>query len=100
MEKNEINSFFANIFRDDQGVVGVYSIESEEINFMNDSRKELLTILAGQATVSLRNAELYNTIPNAQVIKNFQEKIIKTIINFKINHVLSILKYLVEPSHF
>lgn len=83
MEKNEINSFFANIFRDDQGVVGVYSIESEEINFMNDSRKELLTILAGQATVSLRNAELYNTIPNAQVIKNFQEKIIKTIINFK-----------------
>jgi GAF domain-containing protein len=83
MEEYDVESFWVTILKDDQGIVGLYSLESEDQNFVTENRGELLAILAGQATVALRNADLYNTIPNAQVFKNYKDKIIKTIVNFR-----------------
>jgi RND family efflux transporter MFP subunit len=55
--------------KDDQGVVGFLSIESEEdAPPLDDQRRELVSILANQTTVAMRNAELYHQVPSMGVL--------------------------------
>ncbi len=49
--------------KDEQGMLGVLMFESTRPDFITPTQRELAEILANQATVSLRNAELYSQVP-------------------------------------
>jgi RND family efflux transporter MFP subunit len=48
---------------DDDGRVGILSFESSNPDFLNTAHLEMIKVLAGQATVALRNATLYREVP-------------------------------------
>jgi RND family efflux transporter MFP subunit len=48
---------------DDQGRVGLLLYESSDPNFLDLPHTEMIKILAGQATVAIRNALLYREVP-------------------------------------
>lgn len=48
---------------DDQGRLGVLLYESSDPNFLELAHIEMIKILAGQATVAIRNALLYREVP-------------------------------------
>jgi len=54
--------------KDDEGVVGILVLESAKSDFASARQQELATILANQATVALRNAQLYNQVPLADAL--------------------------------
>lgn len=54
--------------KDDEGVVGILVLESSHTDFASPRQQELATILANQATVALRNAQLYNQVPLADAL--------------------------------
>jgi len=54
--------------KDDEGVVGILVLESAKTDFATPRQQELATILANQATVALRNAQLYNQVPLADAL--------------------------------
>ena len=54
--------------KDDEGVVGILVLESAKPDFASARQQELATILANQATVALRNAQLYNQVPLADAL--------------------------------
>lgn len=56
--------------QDDQGVVGLLGLESDEDEPpLDDDHDELVTILANQTTVAIRNAELYQRVPMIGVLE-------------------------------
>jgi RND family efflux transporter MFP subunit len=59
---------------DDDGRVGVLSFESSDADFLNSAHLEMIKVLAGQATVALRNASLYREVPFIDVLQPFLEK--------------------------
>jgi RND family efflux transporter MFP subunit len=54
--------------RDDEGVVGILVLESARADFATPRQQELATILANQATVAMRNAQLYQQVPLADAL--------------------------------
>ena len=49
---------------DDEGILGLLSIEADEDERpLSQEADELVTILANQTTVAIRNAELYQRVP-------------------------------------
>ena len=58
-----IASFYARVLADDQGPLGMMTMESKNKDFVQPAQMEMLTILANQITVSIRNAELYKSVP-------------------------------------
>ncbi len=56
-------SFYALPLMDDQGRLGVLSFESAQPEFLTEAQFEFIRVLAGQATVALRNASLYTEVP-------------------------------------
>lgn len=58
-----MRSFYAVPLTDDQGRVGIYSMESSDPDFLNEAQFELIEVIAGQATVALRNADMYKEVP-------------------------------------
>jgi RND family efflux transporter MFP subunit len=67
LNEQGLNGFFAMALRDDQGVLGVIALESSDAEFLSDSQKETLLILASQVTVAVRNARLYQNVPLIKV---------------------------------
>ncbi len=63
MEASGARSALILPLRDDQGLLGTISFESAAAGFVDDLRLEAATILANQATVALRNARLYASLP-------------------------------------
>jgi multidrug efflux pump subunit AcrA (membrane-fusion protein) len=57
--------------KDDEGVLGILLFEAERPEFANDRQRELAMILANQATVALRNAQLYHQVPLADALGAF-----------------------------
>ena len=49
-------------------MVGILVLESANTDFATPRQQELATILANQATVALRNAQLYNQVPLADAL--------------------------------
>ncbi|HEX8096626.1 MAG TPA: GAF domain-containing protein, partial [Pyrinomonadaceae bacterium] len=58
-----MKSFYALPLTDEEGQLGVLVLESKTPRFLNASHLELLKIFAGQATVAIRNAQLYRQVP-------------------------------------
>jgi RND family efflux transporter MFP subunit len=59
---------------DDQGRVGVLFYESSDPNFLGVAQLEMIKVLAGQATVALRNALLYREVPLISLIEPLMQK--------------------------
>jgi RND family efflux transporter MFP subunit len=54
---------------DDDGRVGILSFESSDPDFLSMAHLEMIKVLSGQATVSLRNASLYREVPFIDVLE-------------------------------
>jgi RND family efflux transporter MFP subunit len=54
--------------KDDEGVVGILVLESARPDFATPRQQEITGILANQATVALRNAQLYHQVPLADAL--------------------------------
>lgn len=53
---------------DDDGTLGILSFESSDPDFLGTAHLEMIKVLAGQATVALRNASLYREVPFIDVL--------------------------------
>jgi RND family efflux transporter MFP subunit len=69
MEEHDYGGFHAIPLRDDQGSVGVLALLSEQADFLTASNLEILSILASQTTVAVRNARLYQEVPLASFLR-------------------------------
>ena len=58
----------------DTGRVRVLGLESADPDFLLPAHLEILQVLAGQATVALRNAQMYKEVPFISVLKPALEK--------------------------
>jgi multidrug resistance efflux pump len=54
---------------DDSGRVGILSLESRDPDFLTPTHIELLEVLASQATVALRNAQMYKEVPFISILE-------------------------------
>jgi RND family efflux transporter MFP subunit len=64
-----MRGFYARPLNDDTGRVGMYAMESSDPDFLGPAHIEILELLAGQATVALRNAQMYKEVPFISVIE-------------------------------
>jgi RND family efflux transporter MFP subunit len=64
-----MRAFYALPLSDDTGRVGILSLESSDPDFLSSVHIELLEVLAGQATVALRNAQMYKEVPFISVLE-------------------------------
>ena len=64
-----MRGFYAMPLSDDTGRVGVLSMESSDADFLGPAHLEILQVLAGQATVALRNAQMYKEVPFISVLE-------------------------------
>jgi GAF domain-containing protein len=60
--------------RDDEDSVGILVFEAERAEFATEEEQELITILANQTTVAIRNAQLYARVPLAEALGSFSLK--------------------------
>lgn len=74
LEAQEFSGFYALPLRDDQGTVGVLCLLSNNAEFLNESQRETVAILANQTTVAIRNAQLYQQVPLAGLLQPFAQK--------------------------
>ena len=74
IEAQGYNGFYALPLRDEQGTVGVLALLSSEADFLSQNNLEVLSILANQTTVAIRNARLYQEVPLISVWKPLLEK--------------------------
>ena len=67
-------SLFALPLTDDQGRVGMLLYESRDADFLELSHTEMIKILAGQATVAIRNALLYREVPLISLLEPLMQR--------------------------
>lgn len=68
-ENSGMRGFYALPLSDDTGRVGVLGLESPDPDFLTTAHIEILQVLAGQATVALRNAQMYKEVPFISVLE-------------------------------
>ena len=73
-EKSNARAFYTFPLADDQGRLGMLAYESSDPDFLNTAHIEMIKVLAGQATVALRNAEMYTQVPFIGVIEPLLQK--------------------------
>jgi multidrug resistance efflux pump len=54
--------------KDEEGIVGILLFEAKATEFLTQRQRELAEILANQATVAVRNAQLYRHVPMADTL--------------------------------
>jgi len=69
-----MRGFYATPLSDDTGRVGILGLESSDPDFLSTAHLEILQVLAGQATVALRNAQMYKEVPFISVLQPMLEK--------------------------
>lgn len=69
-----MRSFFATLLQDEEGKLGVLSFESKEPLLFDQETRDLLQILRNQATVAVRNAQLYQQVPLAGFLKPLMDR--------------------------
>jgi len=74
LEKYSYGGFYALPLRDEQGALGVLALVSSDANFLNENHKETLAILANQTSVAIRNAQLYQQVPLANLLQPFSAR--------------------------
>lgn len=67
-------SFYAVLLKDEEGTLGVLSFERKAPLVVEEGKRDLLGILVNQATVAIRNAQLYTQVPLAGFWKPILEK--------------------------
>ncbi len=73
-EETGYRAMYSVPLNDDQGRVGVLIYESREPDFLDQPQKEMIKILAGQATVAIRNALLYREVPLISLIEPLMQR--------------------------
>jgi RND family efflux transporter MFP subunit len=68
-ETSGMRGFYAVPLTDDTGRVGVLGLESADPDFLSTAHLEILQVLAAQATVALRNAQMYKEVPFISVLQ-------------------------------
>jgi RND family efflux transporter MFP subunit len=58
-----MRAFYALPLADDEGRLGILAFESSDPDFLGEAQLEMIRVLAGQATVAVRNASLYKEVP-------------------------------------
>lgn len=71
---HEHNGFYALPLKDDQGTLGVLALLSGDADFLTPSNRETVGILANQTTVAIRNAQLYQQVPLANLLQPFSQR--------------------------
>ncbi len=69
-----MRGFYARPLNDDTGRVGMLAMESSDPDFLGPAHIEILEVLAGQATVALRNAQMYKEVPFISVLEPLLER--------------------------
>ena len=69
-----MRGFYALPLNDDTGRVGILSLESTDPDFLTQAHIEMLDVLASQATVALRNAQMYKEVPFISVLEPVLER--------------------------
>jgi RND family efflux transporter MFP subunit len=64
-----MRGFYARPLNDDTGRVGLLALVSSDPDFLQPAHIEILEVLAGQATVALRNAQMYKEVPFISVLE-------------------------------
>jgi RND family efflux transporter MFP subunit len=64
-----MRGFYARPLNDDTGRVGLLAMESNDPDFLGPAHLEIVEVLAGQATVALRNAQMYKEVPFISVLE-------------------------------
>jgi len=64
-----MRGFYAMPLNDDTGRVGVLCLESKDPDFLTAAHIEILQVLSSQATVALRNAQMYKEVPFISVLE-------------------------------
>jgi RND family efflux transporter MFP subunit len=67
-------AFYSMPLSDDTGRVGILALESNDPDFLSPAHLEILQVLAGQATVALRNAQMYKEVPFIAVLEPVLER--------------------------
>jgi len=67
-------TFFVLPLDDDQGRLGLLSLETRDPDFLTPAHMEVIRVLAAQTTVALRNASLYREVPFIDVLQPVLEK--------------------------
>ena len=73
-EQSGMRGFYAIPLSDDTGRVGILGLESSDPDFLSSAHIEILQVLAGQATVALRNAQMYREVPFISVLEPVLER--------------------------
>ena len=73
-EESGFRSFYGVLLRDEEGALGVLSFERKAPLVIEEGSRDLLGILVNQATVAIRNAQLYTQVPLAGFWKPLLEK--------------------------
>ena len=69
-----MRAFYAIPLRDDTGRVGIMGMGSRDPDFLLPAHLEVLQVIAGQATVALRNAQMYKEVPFISVLEPVLER--------------------------
>ncbi|MFQ5876906.1 MAG: GAF domain-containing protein [Acidobacteriota bacterium] len=67
-QRSGMKTFVALPLKDEEGCLGMLSLESRQPYFLSEDKLEIFNILANQATVAIRNASLYRRIPLAGIM--------------------------------
>jgi RND family efflux transporter MFP subunit len=73
-EESGMRAFYVLPLADDQGRVGMLAFESSDPDFLSEAHLEMIKVLAGQATVAIRNASLYREVPFIGILEPFLQK--------------------------
>ncbi len=68
------SAFYGVLLEDDEGKLGILSFESDEPLEFDAETRDLLQILVNQATVAVRNAQLYQQVPLPGFLKPLAER--------------------------
>ena len=64
-----MRGFYARPLNDDTGRVCLLAMDSHDPEFLGAAHLEIIEVLAGQATVALRNAQMYKEVPFISVLE-------------------------------
>lgn len=73
-EESGMRAFFSMPLGDEEGRVGILAFESSDPDFLSTAHLEMVKVLAGQATVALRNAQMYKEVPFIGVLEPLLHK--------------------------
>lgn len=73
-DESGCNAFYGVLLEDDEGKLGVLGFESKEALEFDSETRDLLQILVNQATVAVRNAQLYQHVPLPGFLKPLAER--------------------------